>query len=75
MLDELGQFKVAGAATFASASSANTHTFSPNTSSGIGTAAATAIAGWVITASSTCAALMFLPPRRMKSDVRPVTLR
>ena len=39
------------------------------------TAAASAIAGWVITASSTCDALMFLPPRRMKSDVRPVMVR
>ena len=31
--------------------------------------------GWVMTASSTWLALMFLPPRRMKSDVRPVTVR
>ena len=52
-------------------SSTNTHTRSPNVSSGIATAAHNATAGCDATSSSTCAALMFLPPRMMKSDVRP----
>ena len=39
------------------------------------TAATTATAGCVATTSSTSTALMFLPPRMMKSDVRPVSRR
>ena len=39
------------------------------------TAAATATAGCVDTSSSTWAALMFFPPRMMKSDARPATVR
>ena len=49
---------------------------SPNSGSGMATAATTtATAGWVATTSSTSTALMFLPPRMMKSDVRPVSRR
>ena len=56
-------------------SSAYRHTRSPNTSSGIATAAATATAGCSATSASTAGALMFLPPRMMMSDVRPTTRR
>ena len=37
--------------------------------------AAMAIAGCVATAPSTATALMFLPPRMMKSDFRPASRR
>ena len=67
--------RVGRSSTPACLSSTNMHTRSPKTGSGIATAAATATAGCVATASSTWTALMFFPPRRMKSDVRPVSVR
>ena len=42
---------------------------------GIATAAHNPTAGNDDTSSSTCAALMFLPPRMMMSEVRPTTVR
>ena len=54
-------------------SSTYTHTRSPKIGSGIATAAARATAGCVATSASTSAALTFLPPRMMKSALRPTT--
>jgi hypothetical protein len=39
------------------------------------TAATIATPGWVPTSASTAGALMFLPPRMMKSELRPTTVR
>ena len=50
VFDECGQVEVSRVVEFGD----TTQTLSPNTGSGIATAAATATAGWVVTASSTC---------------------